>query len=204
MIVSPPNWWRRHNRDEIRVAARRSRQAEHDHRKMVRLEEAAAAAAIAAGPQLRKRAEGRPQLNALAITEPLVGDWRRSWVESAMRLDPAEPTGDFPPARWSILVRDVSAFLLGPHAAQAIALGWDALDLFGADDSRPYARIDQAGLVVLLNGDQPIELTAEAAVIATSTGARQTFRRRPGAPGRVLFWELAGYAVHRVVSRQVR
>jgi hypothetical protein len=52
------------------------------------------------------------------------------------------------------------------------------------------ARIDQAGLLWLLRGHRLVALTADTAVTETPTGARQTYRRRPSEPGRVLAWEL--------------
>jgi hypothetical protein len=55
---------------------------------------------------------------------------------------------------------------------------------------RPFARIDYAGLLWLLAGDKLIALTADTATVETCTGARQTYRRRPGEPGRVLAWDL--------------
>lgn len=42
----------------------------------------------------------------------------------------------------------------------------------------------------LLNGDKLIALTENTATIETRTGARQTYRRKPTDPGRVLAWEL--------------
>jgi hypothetical protein len=63
--------------------------------------------------------------------------------------------------------------------------------LFGCDRERPYARIDRAGLLWLLNGDRLLVLTESAATIETRTGARQTYRRKPNEPGRVLAWEIA-------------
>ena len=39
-------------------------------------------------------------------------------------------------------------------------------------------------------GPEGIALTAETAVIETRTGSRQTYRRKPAEPGRVLAWEL--------------
>jgi len=63
--------------------------------------------------------------------------------------------------------------------------------LFGCDRDWPFARIDQAGLLWLLNGDHLIALTENTATIERRTGARQTYRRRPSGPGRVLAWELA-------------
>jgi len=111
------------------------------------------------------------------------------WAAGFARLDPDAPVADFPSRRWAELVDDIGAFLDGGFAAQAAALGWGALDLFGCDDVRPYARIDLAGLLILLNGGRLVALTTAAAVIETGTGARHTFRRRPQ-PGAVLIWEL--------------
>jgi len=42
----------------------------------------------------------------------------------------------------------------------------------------------------LLNGDRLIALTENTATIETGTGARQTYRRKPSDPRRVLAWEL--------------
>jgi hypothetical protein len=63
--------------------------------------------------------------------------------------------------------------------------------LFGCDRDRPYARIDRAGLLLLLDGDRLVALTANTATIETRAGARQTYSRKPAEPGRVLAWELA-------------
>jgi hypothetical protein len=50
------------------------------------------------------------------------------------------------------------------------------------------------GLVLLLRGDELAALTATEAVIRTSTGAHQTYRRKPADPlhpaERCLTWEL--------------
>lgn len=73
---------------------------------------------------------------------------------------------------------DVRNFLANGFAIQAAALGWTGADLYGCDDVRPFARIDQAGLLWLLNGDRLIAISNDAAVIETRTGARQTYRRR--------------------------
>jgi hypothetical protein len=43
----------------------------------------------------------------------------------------------------------------------------------------------------LLNGDKLIALTENTATVERPTGARQTYRRKPSALGRVLAWELA-------------
>jgi hypothetical protein len=64
------------------------------------------------------------------------------------------------------------------------------LDLFGCDADRPFARIDQQGLCWLIAGYRLVDLSENAAIIETWTGARQTWRRRPNAAGRILAWEL--------------
>jgi hypothetical protein len=112
------------------------------------------------------------------------------WCQGFARLDPDSPPGDMPAARWLRFVDDVGHFLDGGFAEQAAALGWGPHDLFGADADRPFARVDRAGLLWLLHGDRLVALTADTAIIETSTGARQTYRRKPAEPGRVLAWEL--------------
>jgi hypothetical protein len=115
----------------------------------------------------------------------------RAWAEGFARLDSNRPPGDVPPRRWQRFVDDVGLFLDSPFCAVAAALGWGPLDLFGCDRDGPFARIDQAGLLWLLSGDRLLALTENTATIATKTGARQTYRRKPSEPGRVLAWELA-------------
>jgi hypothetical protein len=115
----------------------------------------------------------------------------RAWAEGFARLHPGRPIGDVPARRWLQFVNDVGLFLDGPFCAIAAALGWGALDLFGCDRHRPFARIDQTGLIWLLNRDRLVALTENTATIETRTGARQTYRRKPSEPGRVLPWELA-------------
>jgi hypothetical protein len=113
----------------------------------------------------------------------------RAWAEGSARLDPDRPPGDMPQRRWQRFVDDVGRFLDGPFCVVAAALGWGAYDLFGCDRDRPFARIDQAGLLWLLNGDRLVMLADDAATIETQTGVRHMYRRKLGAPGRVLAWE---------------
>jgi hypothetical protein len=112
------------------------------------------------------------------------------WVEGVAHLHPKHPPVDVPPNRWGTFINDVHRFLDSPFCAAAMALGWKAHDLFGCDRGRPFARIDQAGLLWLLNGDQVIALTADTAVIERKTGARQTWRRKATETTQVLVWEL--------------
>jgi hypothetical protein len=124
-----------------------------------------------------------------AIVE-YTGNIPRQWAEGFARLDPDRPPADVPPRRWRRFVDDVGLFLDSPFCAVAAALGWGPFDLFGCDRNRPFARLDQSGMLWLVNGDRLIMLAEDTAMIETKTGARQTWHRKPAAPGRVLAWEL--------------
>ncbi len=115
-----------------------------------------------------------------------------AWAEGFAQLDPDRPPGDVPTRRWRRFIDDIGRFLDDDWAEKAVALGWGPHDLFGCDRDRPFARIDQAGLLWLLNGNKLVMLAENAATIETRTGARQTWRRKPDEPGRALAWELAG------------
>src|SRR5262249_10505705 len=110
----------------------------------------------------------------------------RAWAEGFARLDPDRPPRDVPAKRWHQFVDDVEHFLDGNFGAVAAALGWGPFDLCGCDRDRPIARIDRAGLLWLLNGNRLMALTENATTIKTQAGVRQTYRRKPNEPGRVL------------------
>jgi hypothetical protein len=93
-------------------------------------------------------------------------------------LDPAASLGDFPAARWQLFLADAHCLVEGGWVLRAEELGWTWQDLFGADDTKAFARIDQAGLALLLDGNRVVAMTGTSATIATRTGGRQTFRRR--------------------------
>jgi hypothetical protein len=114
----------------------------------------------------------------------------RAWAEGFARLDPSHPPADVPLRRWQQFIDDVERFLDGPFCAVAIKLGWRPYDLFGCDRDRPYARIDQCGLLWFLDGHNLVELREDVAIVETRPGMRQTYRRKPSEPGRVLAWEL--------------
>src|ERR1700733_8964058 len=102
----------------------------------------------------------------------------RVWAEALVRLDPNSPRGDIPPKRWLRFIDDCRQFLDDGWAAYAARLGWGPLDLFGCDPTRPFARINRAGLLWLLNGRRLLALCGDAAAIATASGGYLTFRRR--------------------------
>jgi hypothetical protein len=82
------------------------------------------------------------------------GNVPRAWAEGYARLHPDHPPGDVPLRRWQTFVDDCGRFLDGGWANRVAALGWGPLDLFGCDRERPFARIDHAGLLWLVNGRQ--------------------------------------------------
>jgi hypothetical protein len=114
----------------------------------------------------------------------------RAWAEGFARLHLGRPPSDVPMRRWQLFVDDVGRFLDSPFCAVATALGWGPLELFGCDRDRPFARIDCAGLVWLLNGDKLIAFSENTATIERRTGARQVYRCKPHNPGNALAWEL--------------
>lgn len=115
----------------------------------------------------------------------------REWAQGFARLDPDRSPADVPPRCWLQFVNDVGRFLDSGLAQQAAALGWGPFDLFGCDRDRPFARIDQAGLLWLLNGDRLVALSVETAAVETPRGERLTYRRKPTGLGCVLAWGLA-------------
>jgi hypothetical protein len=113
----------------------------------------------------------------------------RAWAEALARLDPASPPCDIPPQRWLRFIDDCGRFLDDGWAAHAERLGWGPLDLFGCDRTKPFARLNRAGLLWLLNGRKLLALAADTAAIATASGGYFTFRRFRESGG-VLAWEL--------------
>jgi hypothetical protein len=111
------------------------------------------------------------------------------WRAGVSRLDIDRPPNCVPHSHWQTFVANAARFLAGPFADPAAALEWTALDLFGADPDRPFARIDRLGLLWLLNSDRLVALTSETAIIESVSGSILTFRRRPS-KDRVLAWEL--------------
>ena len=68
-------------------------------------------------------------------------------------------------------------------------MGWGLLDVLGCDPVAPAARLNRAGLALLLRGDQVMALTAGCATIRCRSGALHVYRRRP-MEGAVLLSEL--------------
>jgi hypothetical protein len=125
-----------------------------------------------------------------AAESPQPEDEPAIWQAGLARLDPDLPPRDVPPRRWRQLIADCARLHSEGVLEKAARLGWTALDLFGCDNSKPFARIDQMGLIWLICGWRVVMISADAAILEAPTGSRQTFRRKPGEPGRRLVWEL--------------
>jgi hypothetical protein len=80
------------------------------------------------------------------------GNIPRAWAEGFARLHPGRPPGVVPARRWLRFVDDFGLFLDSPFRRTAVALGWGPYDLFGCDHERPFARIDQLGLLWMAGG----------------------------------------------------
>jgi hypothetical protein len=92
------------------------------------------------------------------------------------------------PDRWRQAIIDAGRFL-DQWGAQAAALGWSTLNVFGAHPTHPVERVDCAGLVWSLRDDELLAITADTARIRRQSGAILTYYRRPG-PGTVPLWAL--------------
>jgi hypothetical protein len=112
------------------------------------------------------------------------------WPERIGRLDPGNPPADVPLNRWRQFLADARRLIDDGMVAQAAAAGWAAHDLFGCDNTKPFGRVDQMGLVWFVKGGRIVSMSMSAAVIETPTGAKQIYRRKGGALGRVPVWEL--------------
>jgi hypothetical protein len=111
------------------------------------------------------------------------------WAQGVADLLAMPPHADWPEAAWKTLQNDALAFLR-ERAAQAYALGWKALDLFGVHATASRARLDGMGLVPLLNGRPITAMSENSAAITAASGGVQTYRRRSiWLKERCLVWE---------------
>jgi hypothetical protein len=137
----------------------------------------------------RARAQ-KPALRSLllAAVAPIGGDV----TAGVARLATMAPPADFTDTRWQA-AQEAARYLQAEHAAKALALGWRLTDLFGAHPSKPAARLDHAGLVLLLDlasGDRVASPIGESVAVIVKGSGTQTKFRRNATPGAVLLWEL--------------
>lgn len=116
----------------------------------------------------------------------------RAWCEGFAKLNVMKRPTDFSAARWEAVVNDGGVFM-DSWAHQAALLGWTALDVFGAHPRAPHARLEAAGLVLLIGGGQVTAITQQTATIRAPNGSELRYWRKPS-PGAVPLWELIGGA----------
>jgi TubC N-terminal docking domain len=108
-------------------------------------------------------------------------------------LSPSRVPHRWPAATWPQFIADAKTFCRD-WGERAFLSGWAPWELFGCHCRAPWGRIQGMGLVLLLRGREIAALTATEAGIRTSTGAHQTYRRKPSDPlhpaERCLAWEL--------------
>src|SRR5260370_5466038 len=113
----------------------------------------------------------------LAEPEPSAAE-RAAWTTAAATLvealHPARPRGDATAKRWRQFCADPVRFAKQGWLHRARAAGWSMLELFGGDQAVPFARVDCAGLILLLNGNEVVWITGRAAVIAPASCKRNT------------------------------
>jgi hypothetical protein len=116
----------------------------------------------------------------------------RAWAEALARLDPSKPPRGVRPERWLRFIDDCGHFLDRGWAAQAMALGWGPLELFGCYRKRPY-HVPHRGLRWEVNGGKIVALDCDRAIIEIASGDRWSYKRQPLEVGRVvvLAWELS-------------
>jgi hypothetical protein len=90
------------------------------------------------------------------------------------------------PAVWGETVADALRLWLGGWAGQALALGWEPLQLFGYS---PGGSSDLNGLAVWLAGRRIILLDDRACIVVNGAQSRAIFTRRSAA-GAAFLWEM--------------
>ena len=112
------------------------------------------------------------------------------WIHGLSQLRLMPTPDSIPMVVWRQVVFDAER-LLSNWGGQAAALGWSTMDFFGVHRTRPLARYDAMGLVMVLNGSNVAALTQADAKIKTRRGAIQTYYRRAfNGPDQVAIWDL--------------
>ena len=112
------------------------------------------------------------------------------WGAALYALPLTWAPGDVPLRRWRQFVGNARRLLEDGTLDEAVRLGWTALNLFGCDESKPFARVDQMGLIWFIQGDHLVSMSSSAAIIETVSGARLTYRRKTEGAGQVAVWKL--------------
>src|SRR5262249_24930486 len=103
------------------------------------------------------------------------------WIYGVTSLDRHRAPAHVPLHRWMLFIDDCERFLdpKAMWAAQAAALGWEALSLFGCASTQPLAHMQVAGLVWALRGRSIVRLYPDWASIEDAADrSRYVFNRR--------------------------
>lgn len=96
-----------------------------------------------------------PTENQKSVGSDIVPTDPTAWQAELARLDAATAPQGFTPQRWRQLLED-ARWLADRHGGSAAALGWNASDLFGLDDTLD----GWGGLADRLRGARRVHLTA--------------------------------------------
>jgi hypothetical protein len=94
-------------------------------------------------------------------------------IEGVKAARPPDVTDD----RWKEAINGLEAFLVDGWGDEAEAAGWRHDELYAVPPL--WAAIDRCGVALLIGSDRVVEVSAEAIVIETPSGARQRFYRKP-------------------------
>lgn len=113
----------------------------------------------------------------------------RAWAEGFATLCTMPRPSAYSQSRWDQILNDGGLFL-DRWKGTVLALGWLSVDVFGVCPDAPVWRLDQMGLVPLLEGRRVIDITADTARIDCGQGVIHTYRRLPRDMRGVCLWEL--------------
>jgi len=115
----------------------------------------------------------------------------REWAEGFARRNCFARPASIPAHRWRRLIDNAGRFI-DQWAAKAIALGWQAPEVFGCHPEAPTARYDMQGLVWIIGEGEVVGITDATATIRSPHGYLLTFYRVPTPVGErvALIWEL--------------
>jgi len=109
-------------------------------------------------------------------------------ADGLTRLRMMSPPRITRPAVWPVVVADALRLASEGWAAQALALGWEPVQLWGCSPDKG-GNPDHDGLAVLLCERRIVVLDDRSALIESQAGARRLFNRRPMV-GAVLLWDI--------------
>lgn len=138
--------------------------------------------------EAQARAEGHDNIAALPLPAAariaVTGDGLAVWRAGLARLDyETAPCPGYRSDEWRGTLARAVAFL-NQFGAQAEALGWTASRLFGVHEIAGIVRVDACGALTL-----PVSGEVRALTATEVRFGHLTYRRKPGQPAGVPWWE---------------